>query len=222
MKIAPSPVIPASRTQLYEHSLKEYHERKVLRYETFYYKEIISKLPKVELNKIGEAVGVDYRVSKLIGENIFNMLLYSILEKNELSLSTIEENYCRMFNLDTRHSSIASRLKTIPIEYFEKTFLFILQNVCSSKEIDDHSSTTLQLSSKLLQLGIPCKNIKYCQKNMIKCTIATDGRFAKLLNLCTQAEGFSDNKLFREVFTVKSRFAYLIVGYKNVQLLRSL
>ncbi len=60
-------------------------------------------------------------------------------------------------------------------------------------------STTLQLSSKLLQLGIPCKNTKYCQKNMIKCTIATDGRFAKLLNLCTQAEGFSDNKLFREV-----------------------
>ncbi|MGL9762357.1 MAG: hypothetical protein ACR5LB_09510 [Wolbachia sp.] len=60
--------------------------------------------------------------------------------------------------------------------------------------------TTLQLSSKLLQLGIPCKNTKYCQKNMIKCTIATDGRFAKLLNLCIQAEGFSDNKLFREVF----------------------
>jgi hypothetical protein len=148
-----------SSTQLYEHSLKEYNERKVLRYETFYYKEIISKLPKVELDKIGEAVGVD---SKLTGENIFNLLLYSILEKNELSLRTIEENYRRMFNLDTRHSSAASRLKTIPIEYFEKIFLFILQSFCSSKDqkklmiID---STTLQLSSKLLRLGIPCKNI---------------------------------------------------------------
>jgi hypothetical protein len=86
------------------------------------------------------------------------------LEKNELSLRTIEENYRRMFNLDTRHSSVASRLKTIPIEYFEKIFLFILQSFCSSKDqkrlmiID---STTFQLSSKLLQFGIPCKNIKY-------------------------------------------------------------
>ncbi|RDD34010.1 Transposase [Wolbachia endosymbiont of Cylisticus convexus] len=34
---------------------------------------------------------------------------------------------------------------------------------------------------------------------MIKCTISTDGRFAKLLNLCTQAEGFSDHKSFREM-----------------------
>ncbi|KLT22667.1 transposase (IS4 family) like-protein [Wolbachia endosymbiont of Armadillidium vulgare str. wVulC] len=59
--------------------------------------------------------------------------------------------------------------------------------------------TTLQLSSKLLHLGIPCRNAKYCEKNMIKCTISTDGRFAKLLNLCTQAEGFSDHKSFREM-----------------------
>ncbi|MGL9731974.1 MAG: hypothetical protein ACR5KX_04220 [Wolbachia sp.] len=43
-------------------------------------------MPKVELEKIGKALGVDYKVSKLTGENIFNLLLYSILEKNELSL----------------------------------------------------------------------------------------------------------------------------------------
>lgn len=76
----------------------------------FYYKEIIAKLPSAELEKIGEVVGVDYRVRKLTGENVFNLLLYSILEKNELSLRTIEENYRRIFNLDTRHSSVASRL----------------------------------------------------------------------------------------------------------------
>ena len=97
-------------------------------------------MPKVELDKIGEAVGVNYRVSKLTGENIFNLLLYSILEKNELSLRTIEENYRRTFNLDTRHSSVASCLKTIPNEYFEKIFLFILQSFAAQKikEIDDY------------------------------------------------------------------------------------
>lgn len=77
----------------------------------FYYKEIMSKLPKAVLDKIGKAVGVDYKVSKLTGENVFNLLLYSMLEKNELSLRTIEENYRHIFNVDTRHSSIASRLK---------------------------------------------------------------------------------------------------------------
>ncbi|MGL9762358.1 MAG: hypothetical protein ACR5LB_09515 [Wolbachia sp.] len=90
-------------------------------------------MPKVELDKIGKAVGVDYKVSKLTGENIFNLLLYSILEKNELSFRTIEENYPRMFNLDIRHSSAASRLKTIPVEYFEKIFLFILQSFTAQK-----------------------------------------------------------------------------------------
>lgn len=127
-----------------------------------YYKEIIAKLPSAELEKIGEAVGVDYRVRKLTGENIFNLLLYSILEKNELGLRTIEENYRRMFNLDTRHSSVASRLKTIPVEYFERIFSFISQNFCGpgdQKKLLIVDSTTLQLSSKLLQLGIPCRNI---------------------------------------------------------------
>ncbi|MGL9731973.1 MAG: hypothetical protein ACR5KX_04215 [Wolbachia sp.] len=72
-----------------------------------------------------------------------------------------------MFNLDTRHSSTASRLKTIPVEYFEKIFLFILQSFYSSKDqkkLMIVDLTTLQLSSKLLHLGIPCKNTKYCQK----------------------------------------------------------
>ncbi|RDD34011.1 Transposase [Wolbachia endosymbiont of Cylisticus convexus] len=110
----------------------------------FYYKEIISKLPRKELEKIGEAVGVDYRVSKLTGENVFNLLLYSILEKNELSLRIIEENYRRMFNIDTRHSSVASRLKTIPVKYFEKIFSFVLQSSGKSTKVADNYTSAIK------------------------------------------------------------------------------
>ncbi|WP_338063663.1 IS4 family transposase [Wolbachia endosymbiont of Folsomia candida] len=54
----------------------------------------------------------------------------------------------------------------------------------------------MQLSSKLLQSAIPWRG---GAKNMVKCTVATDGRFAKLLNLYTQAKGSSDSTSFREM-----------------------
>ncbi|MCA4774557.1 hypothetical protein [Wolbachia endosymbiont of Mansonella perstans] len=128
-----------------------------MRYETFYYKEIISKLPKVELDKIDEAVGADYRASKLTGENIFNLLLYNILEKNELSLLTIEESYHRMFNFDTRHSSVASRLETIPTEYFEKIFCLFYRVFGAQKKLMIIDSTILQLSINYCSLAFPAK-----------------------------------------------------------------
>lgn len=56
---------------------------------SFYYKEIIEYIPESKLDDFGESAEVDYKVSKLIGKDIFNLFLYSILEKDELSLRTI-------------------------------------------------------------------------------------------------------------------------------------
>jgi len=98
-----------------------------LRYETFYYKEIISKLPKVELDKIGEAVGADYRVSKLTGENILNLLLYSILEKNELSLRM----YCMYIFRANKSSNKKVTIELESLLHQEIVFLMISESFLS-------------------------------------------------------------------------------------------
>ncbi|WP_175837752.1 hypothetical protein [Wolbachia endosymbiont of Litomosoides sigmodontis] len=95
---------------------------------------MISRLRERRAGEIGKAVVErSYRISKFTKENVFNLLLYSILEKNELSLKTIEKNYCRMFIFKYTPFIGNRTLKIVLIEYFKKVFLFVLQSFCSMK-----------------------------------------------------------------------------------------
>lgn len=159
-------------------------------------------IPDSKLNDFGQSSEVDYKVSKLVGKDIFNLLLYSLLEKNELSLRTVELNYKALFNSSTRHSSIASRLETIPVEYFKSIFEFVSEQFLSSatkNKLMIIDSTTLQLSNKLLKIGVPCRETKQGKKNSIKCVVATDEKAPKLLKLHTEQEKSGDTVLFREM-----------------------
>ena len=95
----------------------------------FFYKKVIESISREKLKWIEKETKVNYKVSKLTGENIFNVLLYSVLEKSELSLRTIEENYKRLLGEKTRHSSIASRLESIPVEFFKEIFQHLVEKI---------------------------------------------------------------------------------------------
>lgn len=176
--------------------------------DTYHYKDILDSIPESFLVQMAKEAKVDYKVSKLIGKDVFNLLLYSVLEKDELSLRTIEENYKLLFNDTTRHSSISSRLQTININFFRSIFSYLSQNFLKSslqKELLIIDSTTLQLSNKLLNIGFPCRNTKQGTKNSIKCLIATEGKLPYQFKLHSTQQGSGDTTLFRELILEHGR-----------------
>ena len=175
---------------------------------SYHYKDILSSIPESFLDQVAKEARVDYKVSKLTGKEVFNLLLFSVLEKDELSLRTIEENYKLLFNDTTRHSSIASRLQTINVDFFRSIFTYLSEKFLSSsvhKDLMIIDSTTLQLSNKLLKIGVPCRETKKGTKNSIRCVIAAEGEFAYKFKLHTEQEGSGDTTLFRELILEHGR-----------------
>lgn len=168
----------------------------------FCYRDIISLIPDERLEEFARLAKVDYKVSKLRGKDIFNLLLYSVLEKHELSLRTIEENYSVLFRSKTRHSSIASRLETISVDYFSSIFNFLAAkfvDLDTQKKLAIIDSTTMQLSSKLLKFGVRCGNKNGLKKKSIKCTVVLKNNTPKHFDLHIEQKDSGDTTLFRKM-----------------------
>ena len=92
--------------------------------------ELIQEIPEKQLEDIGNEFNVDYNVSRLYGKLVFQLLLYGMLRSNRLSTHVLEDLYNSPFfgafsgkgGHQTRHSSLASRLSSLPHEYFESIY----------------------------------------------------------------------------------------------------
>ncbi len=93
--------------------------------------ELVEMLPEQLFHEIGQATHVDYKVQKLHGKLMFNLLLYGMLEEDRLSLRTLEDTFHQpkfkfFFNLSpdstTAYHSLSDRLATMPVDYFAKIY----------------------------------------------------------------------------------------------------
>lgn len=92
--------------------------------------ELIQEIPEKQLEDIGKEFNVDYNVSRLYGNLVFQLLLYGMLRSNRLSTHVLEDLYNAPFfgafsgkgGHQTRHSSLADRLSSLPHEYFESIY----------------------------------------------------------------------------------------------------
>ena len=92
--------------------------------------DIFNLLPKAQLEKIGASTGVDHSVSRLYGDIMLKLLIFSMLKSERLSTHVLEVFYnSPMFSMfsgkgahKTRHSSLASRLSTMNADYFAELF----------------------------------------------------------------------------------------------------
>jgi hypothetical protein len=158
-------------------------------------KLLLSKLPDSLLDKLSEEHKVDYQVKKLSGRLMFKLLLYMVVCTQRGSLNTlmtlfddvrfrlfagIESTFC------TKRNSLADRLGSIEVGYFEAIFMYVSQ-LCASKCVQSHyksykiqrfDSTLVGLSAKLLSQGMTMGRKKKGQEQgvkFIKFTIGFNG-----------------------------------------------
>jgi hypothetical protein len=156
---------------------------------------LIRGLPKQILGKIAEEEKVDDQVKHLYGELMLKLILYSHFKNSKLS-TRILENYYNSVEFsaltekgkhETRHSSIADRLKNINSDYFKDIFNYYsneLQTKYSNKNkeiktIQRFDSTMVAISAGFINWGMHVgRKLKKDEgKVQLKFTIGLRGLF---------------------------------------------
>lgn len=134
-------------------------------------KRLFELLPRDLMEQVSMETGVDVQVKHLFGYLVVLLLVQGILQDKDHSVRELETLYNSKFfrvfsgkgDHQTRHSSIASRLASIEVEFFRKLYTGFLENVKKSygKELDKEfgwlarfDSTMVALSASLTEIGM--------------------------------------------------------------------
>jgi len=93
-------------------------------------KELLQLIPEEELNVLAIETQFDHQVKKLSGLIMFQLILFSMLNRKRVSLRVMEEflrssSFRALSNhseIDAKYNSLSDRISMIRSEYFEKIF----------------------------------------------------------------------------------------------------
>jgi transposase len=172
--------------------------------------ELLELIPDDLLDHLAEETNVDYQAKKLFGRNVFNLLLYGLLDGERVGLRTLQDFYNShyfkaLFRLpgtkSVKYNSISSRLARMNVDFFEKAYQSIYeqcsqlydQNTLSSKYmITRVDSTMVCEAANKLEQGIKVGSRKDGKKQ-IKYTIGLTNLFPSSVEIFMQQKDISEN-----------------------------
>ena len=107
--------------------------------------ELLNLIPDEVLDKFGEQTKVDYQVKKLTGKVVFKLFIYALASRKELSWRLLESIFShykfKQFSslpsdIRADHSSLATRLSTIKVDYFIKIHESLCDEVRKQFEVE--------------------------------------------------------------------------------------
>lgn len=168
-------------------------------------------VPRAELTRLAAHMRVDYQVKKLEGATVFQLILFSLLNSNRVSLRVMEAFYTDMsFQLmaevdsgeSTRFNSIRDRICRIPSAYFEKLFYRVYERFEGYLAGEKHfnllrvDSTMVAVSAKLLDWGMQVGNNKEIKH--IKFTVGLKGFLPESVQIFSNQEALSEDITLRQ------------------------
>ena len=178
--------------------------------------QIINSLPEEILSQIGLATGVDKNVSRLYGDRMLKLLILAMLRSDKISTHTLEYLYDTPFfnalsgkgDHKTRHSSIASRLSTMEVDYFKQIYEWCLEHYSKLvpgktpllKKIKRFDSTMVKISSALVDWGMRVgrKPKKSHQQVQLKLTMGLHANLPSSLKVFFDQPHLAEETALRE------------------------
>lgn len=170
--------------------------------------ELLKFIPDEELEFLANETKVDYQVKKLYGINLFKLLLFSMINKDKLSLRVMERFYqttaFKVFaetdNQTTKFNSISDRIGAINSEYFERIFNTVFDKFSThfqeNNSLIRFDSTMVAISSNLIDWGMRVGS--KTTKKQIKYTIGMKGSFPCHVEIFGTQEKLSEDKTIPE------------------------
>lgn len=179
--------------------------------------DLLKLIPDELLFDLAKETGVDYQVKKLYGQNVFNLLLYGLINGNRLGLRALQdfynsEKFKRLFRLpastkSAKYNSISARLSTMNVAFFEKAYETIYEQ-CSMA----YDETTLAGQYKITRVDstMVCQSVAKLSQGMnvgcrkdgkkqIKYTISLTDMFPSSVEVFTQQQFISENLTIPQV-----------------------
>ena len=176
--------------------------------------DLLKLIPDDLLLDLAAETKVDYQVKKLYGRNVFNLLLFGLLDGERVGLRSLEDFYNSrkfraLFKLpgtlpNAKYNSFSARLATMKASYFEKVYeaiyeqcsLLYDESILSSRyRITRVDSTMVCQTATKLEQGIRV-GVKKNGKKQVKYTISLTDMFP------SSVEVFTEQKYICESLTI--------------------
>jgi len=174
-------------------------------------KDLLKLIPEELFLDLAKETKVDYQVKKLYGRNVFNLLLYALIEKERIGLRGLEDIYSSrtfktIFNFpastkSAKYNSFSARLAKMDVQFFEKAYESVYEQ-CS--QLYDESVLSLKYKITRVDSTMVCQNAckleegmnvgaKKNGKKQIKYTIGLTNMFPSSVEVFTQQSCISEN-----------------------------
>jgi transposase len=173
--------------------------------------DLIKLIPDDLLLDLSADTNVDYQVKKLYGSNVFNLLLFGLINGERVGLRSLEDFYnSRKFKVlfklpgstkSAKYNSLSARLATMNVDFFEKAYQSIYEQCSQLYDQSDLSlnykitrvdSTMVAQTACELENGINVGK-KKDGKKQVKYTIALTDMFPSSVEVFTQQNYISEN-----------------------------
>jgi len=172
--------------------------------------DLLKLIPDDLLLDLAAETKVDYQVKKLYGRNIFNLLLYGLLNGERVGLRSLEDFYNSkkfkvLFKLpgtkSAKYNSLSARLAKMNVRFFEMAFqeiyeqcslLYDASTLSSQYKITRVDSTMVCETAAKLEQGIQVGQKKNGKKQ-IKYTIGLTDLFPSSVETFTEQVCISEN-----------------------------
>jgi len=173
--------------------------------------DLLKLIPDELLLDLAAETKVDYQVKKLYGRNVFNLLLYGLLDGERVGLRSLQDFYnSRKFKAlfkmpgttkSAKFNSLSARLATMNVSFFEKAYESIYEQ-CSL--LYDEPALTLRYKITRVDSTMVCQTANKLEKGInvgrkkdgkkqIKYTISLTNMFPSSVEVFTQQKFISEN-----------------------------
>lgn len=193
--------------------------------------EILRMIPKKLTDKLAEETGVNHSVQRLRGQVFLDLLLFGLINSERLSTRVMETFYnSKTFDYfsskdkdhQTRHSSIADRLKVISPDYFKAIFEWAFDHFFpqfggtkQAKKLKRYDSTMIKISSALvdwgMRVGRPPKDRP--QQVQLKVTLGLKGAFPKEVKVYSTQDKLSEENALYDIIINSSHAPNEIISF---------
>jgi len=180
--------------------------------------ELLKLIPEDLLDHLAEETKVDHQAKKLYGRNVFNLLLYGLLDGERVGLRTLQDFYNSrhfkaLFKLpgtkSIKYNSLSARLARMNVIFFEKAYQSIYEQ-CS--QLYDQNTLSLQYKITRVDSTMVCEaankleqginvGCKKDGKKQIKYTIGLTNMFPSSVEIFMQQKHISENYTIPNVIT---------------------
>lgn len=188
-------------------------------------KELLGLIPEKILKSLSVETKVDHQVKKLSGHLMFQLILYSMMNRKRVSLRVMEEflksstfsTLSHSPEIDSRYNSLSDRIAMIKSEYFERIFYHVYDsftNYLDEKDaINRFDSTMVAILSKLFHDGMRVGKTGGKNKKQYKFTFKMHGSLPECFQIFSEQIYLSEDIALSKVILEDKRNAKNVIVF---------